>query len=132
MTVVRKTVDQQDTEYVGRKPKGPAVDVQAVGGEIVPAAMPSAVEVSQLMAESQRRHDLERRLAALAIEYDRSLAALQALIRRHDQLQAECEASRPPMRIQHLVPSLLRTALRLARDQVRAEYPELKSLTGPS
>lgn len=140
MTTLKKTTHGQDADYEGAERRGPARGRKALEGEILPPGdemvgslvmdMPSAVEVSQLMVESQRRHDLERRLATLAIEYDRCLAGLQTLIRRYDSLQAECEASRPAIHIQGLVPSLLRTALRLARDQVRAEYPELDTLTG--
>jgi hypothetical protein len=142
MSAVRKTTSERDVDYEGGERRGPARSGKALEGEILPPGeemagdllmeMPSAVQVSQLLVESQRRHDLERRLATLAIEYDRCLASLQTLIRRYDSLQAECEASRPAIHIQALVPSLLRTALRLARDQVRAEYPELDTIAGAS
>jgi len=90
----------------------------------------SALEVSQLMVQSQRRHDLEMRMAVLAVEYDRALAGLQSLVRRYDGLQAECEAARMPSPSQRVVPSLLRTAVKLARQQVRTQYPDLKGMLG--
>ncbi len=99
------------------------------GGELVPANR-AALEVSQFMAQSQRRHDLEMRMAVLAVEYDRALGSVQALVRRYDQLQEEWQAAQPPLPGQKLVPSLLRTALKLARQQVRAQYPDLRTLMG--
>lgn len=99
-------------------------------GAHTPPAEPTDLEVSQLMAQSQRRHDLETQLAALAIEYDRAIGNLQALIRRYDDVRVECEDARLPINLQSLVPTILRTALKLARRQVRVEYPELRSLGG--
>ena len=106
----------------------PSASASGAGHHNPAAKEPTTLEVSRLMAQSQRRHDLEMRLAVLAIEYDRAIGSLQTLIKRYDDIRAECEAAQPPIHIQSLVPTILRTALKLARRQVRAEYPELKSL----
>jgi hypothetical protein len=141
MPALRKTENESSgpASPDGRRPTKDrtALEAQAVPGDGQPTARPSAgasrieptdIEVSRLMAQSQRRHDLEMHLAALAIEYDRAIGNLQALIKRYDDIRADCEAVRLPINLQGLIPTILRTALKLARRQVRAEYPELRSL----
>ncbi len=91
---------------------------------------PGVREMNHIAAQSQHRHDMEMRTAMLAIEFDRALAAVQALVARHDELQATCRRAQPPVRAQPLVPTLLRTAIKLARQQVRTQYPDLQSLLG--
>ncbi len=91
---------------------------------------PGAHEMNHIAAQSKHRHDMEMQTAMLAIELDRALAAVQGLVARHDELQAACKRAQPPVRALPLVPTLLRTAIKLARQQVRTQYPDLESLLG--
>ena len=136
MSAVQEWAEQLEGQGKGRKePPQAALGTKATDPQVhrqddapadqAPEALPSSRsrrEVHEMIAWGQERHDTEMRIRALAIEVDRVMARLQALLKRYDALQAKRAIADPHLRQRSAMPSTLGAALILARKRLHDRW----------